>query len=313
MPKHQSKARWNPVPEVAGPHSIDVFSEIYARATVQASVVGATNINRHIPLRFGEAGVYIHVVQQGACCLHVDGRKGGTVLLPDDVVAVATARSHRIELEAHPDMQEPQRAGQARVITAMLRFDELYGTAIMGIPEVLHVRACEQDGAATSLSPWIPTTISAIELELNYPSVGSEIMLAKTAELLFVWVIRHYLRSEPVLKKGLMGALKDPAINLALSKFHADPKYDWTVPELAKLAGQSRSTFSQRFVHAVGMTPIRYLADWRMKLAAYLLTSSDAHVVQIAEQTGYVSQAAFGRAFRRAHGISPSEYRKRRP
>lgn len=313
MPKRQSKVGGDSILEVTKQHSIDVFSEIYARASVKASVVGATNINRNTPLRFDEAGMYIHVLQQGVCCMHVDGRKHDTVLLPGEVVTVTTARPHRIEIEAHPHTSDVQHAGDARVITAMLRVDELYGAAVMmGIPEILHVRARDYDDAATSASPWIPTTIAAIEFELRCPSVGSEIMLAKTAELLFVWVIRHYLRSEPDLKKGLMAALQDPAVNLALSKIHADPKYDWTVPELAKLAGQSRSTFSQRFVRAVGVTPLRYLTDWRMRVAAHLLTSSNLHVVQIAEQTGYISQAAFGRAFRRSHGISPSEYRKRR-
>ncbi|KVC25060.1 hypothetical protein WS58_23515 [Burkholderia pseudomultivorans] len=299
--------------QAATPHAIDVFSEIYARATVRASVVGATNINRQFPLRFEKAGVYIHVVQQGAARLRVDGRKDHTVLLPDDVVTVRATGPHRVEREVYSDTRGHQDATDARVITAMLRFDELHGTAMMtGIPEIVHVRAREHDGATTSSNPWISTTIAAIELELRCPSVGSEIMLAKTAELLFVWVIRHYLHREPDLKKGLMAALKDPAVNLALSKFHADPKHDWTVPELARLAGQSRSTFCQRFVDAVGMTPIRYLTDLRMRLAAYLLTSSNLHVVQIADQTGYVSQAAFGRAFRRSHGVSPSEYRKRR-
>ncbi|MFC4706876.1 hypothetical protein [Paraburkholderia caffeinitolerans] len=82
-------------------HSIDVFSEIYARTVMQGRVIGATTIGRRKPLCLDEAGlsgVYIHVVQEGACRRHVDGRKPGAMLVPGEVVAVTTARSHRIEL-----------------------------------------------------------------------------------------------------------------------------------------------------------------------------------------------------------------------
>ncbi len=136
-------------------------------------------------------------------------------------------------------------------------------------------------------------------------------MLAKIADLLFIWAIRHWLAGERADQKGWIAALRDPAISHALSLMHANPGHNWTVSQLAEHVAQSRSNFSQRFVQLVGESPMRYLTIWRMELASNRLISSSLRVSQIAEQLGYMSQAAFSRVFRRAFGMSPTDYRER--
>ena len=91
---------------------------------------------------------------------------------------------------------------------------------------------------------------------------------------------------------------------------HAKPAYDWTLEELAKQAGLSRSVLAERFVQFVGIPPMQYLAKWRMQIAAELLTGSNINVASIAAQIGYESEAAFSRAFKKMIGLAPSAWRR---
>jgi AraC-like DNA-binding protein len=76
--------------------------------------------------------------------------------------------------------------------------------------------------------------------------------------------------------------------------------------------GLSRSALHERFVHFIGQPPMQYLAQWRMQLASKLLLQSNATVASIAGDTGYDSEAAFSRAFKRIVGASPAVWRKQR-
>jgi AraC-like DNA-binding protein len=103
---------------------------------------------------------------------------------------------------------------------------------------------------------------------------GSESVLTKLSELMFIDVVRRYLEKLPADHAGWLAGLRDPLIGKALSLMHAKPTYDWTLEELAKQAGLSRSILAERFVQFVGIPPMQYLAKWRMQIAAGLLTGS---------------------------------------
>jgi len=109
---------------------------------------------------------------------------------------------------------------------------------------------------------------------------------------------------------GLAG-LRDESVGRVLGKLHERPAHDWTLEELARQTGQSRSVLAERFTQFVGVAPMQYLAQWRMQLAATLLTSSSAGLAEIAAQVGYGSEAAFSKAFKRTVGASPAEWRRR--
>jgi AraC-like DNA-binding protein len=95
----------------------------------------------------------------------------------------------------------------------------------------------------------------------------------------------------------------------ALSFLHGAPEHKWTVAELAAAAAVSRSLLDERFRQVLGRSPIRYLTEWRMHLAEDLLANTDSGVVSVARRVGYDSEEAFSRAFKRAHGASPSHWR----
>ena len=140
---------------------------------------------------------------------------------------------------------------------------------------------------------------------------GSESVLTKLSELMFIDVIRRYLEKLPAEHAGWLAALRDPLIGNALSLMHAKPGRDWTLEELAKQAGLSRSVLAERFTQFVGIPPMQYLAKWRMQIAAELLTGGNSNVANIAAQVGYASEAAFSRAFKKMIGVAPSLWRRR--
>ena len=90
---------------------------------------------------------------------------------------------------------------------------------------------------------------------------------------------------------------------------HKHPGRSWTVASLASEAGQSRSVFAQSFLHATGVSPLRYLTDLRMRLALLSLSRERQPIETIASQLGYGSLAAFSRAFKRSVGVSPGTIR----
>jgi transcriptional regulator GlxA family with amidase domain len=131
---------------------------------------------------------------------------------------------------------------------------------------------------------------------------------ARLPELLLVEALRLY-SSEAPLATGWLAATNDPVVSRALKLIHDDPLRDWTVGELARAAATSRSVLGERFRVLLGQSPIHYLAEWRMQLAANLLVASELRLSAIAEQAGYSSEAAFSRAFHRHVGKSPAQWR----
>ncbi len=148
-------------------------------------------------------------------------------------------------------------------------------------------------------------------LESAQKRVGGESVLAKLSELMFIEVIRRHLEVMPPEQTGWLAGLRDPFIGKALSLLHGGSAQDWTIEELAKQVGVSRSLLAERFTDLVGIPPMQYLAKWRMQIASELLTNGSAKVAAVAVEIGDASEAAFSRAFKKMVGMSPSAWRRR--
>lgn len=162
-----------------------------------------------------------------------------------------------------------------------------------------------------SESRWLSQFIHVATHETADRRAGGESVLARLSELMFIEVIRRYLESLPDTQTGWLAGLRDPFVAKALSLLHAKPAHNWTIDELARDVGLSRSVLAERFNDMVGIPPIQYLAKWRMQIAAGLLSSGNNNIAQIAEETGYSSEAAFSRAFKRMVGVAPSAHRRK--
>jgi AraC-like DNA-binding protein len=152
-------------------------------------------------------------------------------------------------------------------------------------------------------------TVDLIAAEVDGTGPGASAVMASLVDLLLVYLLRTWFAGHHD-DAGWGRALFDPAVGTALSLIHADPGRAWTLDTLASATATGRATLTRRFAALTGQSPMAYLTAWRMSLAARELRDGSATVRQIAQQAGYDSEFAFARAFKRATGIAPGQYRK---
>lgn len=177
------------------------------------------------------------------------------------------------------------------------------GRLVRSLPPVLLVGRDED-------SPWQRAALEVIAAESRRPQPGSDVVTARLADVLVVQAVRSWLESAAP-DRGWVAGLRDPLLGRALSAFHADPAGQWSLESLARTAGMSRSAFAARFTDLVGETAIGYVTAWRMDLAARLVREQSLPLSRVAERVGYRSEAAFNRAFRRVHGLTPGAFARR--
>jgi transcriptional regulator GlxA family with amidase domain len=158
---------------------------------------------------------------------------------------------------------------------------------------------------------WIESSFRFAAHQLGEGRVESPVVLAKLAELLFMEAVRRFVASLAPETSGWLAGLRDPIVGRALALLHSRMTHRWTTEQLAQEVGLSRSAFAERFTSLMGEPPMRYLANWRMQIAAQRVKGSHEPMARIAFETGYESEAAFNRAFKRAFGMPPVTWRKR--
>lgn len=179
------------------------------------------------------------------------------------------------------------------------------GTFLSGLPPIFKVNVRSSPTGA-----WIESAIRNGASEIESERAGRLAVLAKLAETLFMETLCRYMDDLPPERTGWLAAARDPKVGHALALLHREPARRWTLPDLARESGTSRTILAERFAHLMGEPPLAYLARWRLQLAARQLTTTDRKVVQVAYDVGYESEAAFSRAFRRAFGMPPARYRR---
>ncbi len=176
---------------------------------------------------------------------------------------------------------------------------------LAGLPPVFKVNI-RNDAAGR----WLENSIRFAVSENDNSSAGSEAVLAKLSEALFVETLRRYIALLPERQTGWLGGARDPEVGKTLAVMHRYPARPWTISDLAKESGLSRSVLAERFRQYLGEPPMVYLTRWRLQLGAQMLTSTSYSVAQIAMEVGYESEAAFNRAFKREFALPPARFRK---
>jgi AraC-like DNA-binding protein len=196
---------------------------------------------------------------------------------------------------------------RTRVICGFLGCDSGPGSPVLaGLPAMMTFKVAD-----VAPMDWIRATFEYAAEEIASGRPGSETVLAKISELLFVQAVRRYVEALPEDCGGWLAGLRDPIVSRALALMHRDVARAWSVDELAREVGTSRSVLAERFSRTIGAAPMRYLAGWRMQLAAQELRGSGAPLARIAERAGYESEAAFSRAFKKAFGAPPATWRRK--
>ncbi len=195
-------------------------------------------------------------------------------------------------------------AGNARGATLLASgtyqmVGDLSGRLLAALPRVLRVPASSAAGPVMRL----------IAEEVDQVSPGQQIMLDRLLDAALIATLREWFALAGAGAPGWFRAQSDPVVGAALRGIHDDPARDWSVADLAGLAGASRATLSARFSALIGQPPMTYLTEWRIALAAEQLGRSDATIDVIARRVGYANAFALSVAFKRVRGITPRQYR----
>jgi AraC-like DNA-binding protein len=258
--------------------------------------------------------ILYHYVVEGELHIRVGGEDGEDILLrAGDVVLLPRNDLHLVG----SDLNLPSVAGsdiihhggggkRTRMICGYLGCDSAEDNPVIStLPSLLKLDA-EQGGAAE----WIRSTFQYAADEVAAGRPGSETVLAKLSELLFVEAVRRYAEGLPQGQTGWLAGLRDPHVARALALLHRDIARPWSVDDLSREVGLSRSALADRFIGLIGMPPMHYVASWRMQVATQKLRSTNASLAQIADLVGYGSEAAFSRAFKKAFGTAPATWRR---
>lgn len=177
---------------------------------------------------------------------------------------------------------------------------------LAGLPRMLRVSLSDDPGAR-----WLRSSVQFSVAETAQPRAGADTVLAKLSELLFVETLRRYVTGLPDHHTGWLAGLRTPHVAKALALLHGRPEHPWTVEELAREVGLSRTVLAERFMHYLRTPPIQYLTKWRLSLAANRLRDGGTSIGRVAEQAGYDSEASFTRAFKREFGLPPATWRRK--
>jgi AraC-like DNA-binding protein len=178
-----------------------------------------------------------------------------------------------------------------------------FNPLIATLPPLLHLPA----GRGTIGSEQF-ATFAAAESAARRP--GSEAVLERLSEMMFVDAIRRHAEQLPESTTGWLAGLRDRYVGRALALMHERPAAPWTIDDLGSQVGLSRSALHERFVTLVGQPPVQYLTSWRMQLASRKLLEGRSSVATVAGDVGYDSEAAFARAFKRLVGMPPAAWRR---
>ncbi|MET0341540.1 MAG: AraC family transcriptional regulator [Polyangiales bacterium] len=299
-----------------------VFFDVAAKEPWCAEAPQAVEIGPYIMPGI-EHVIEYHVVTSGTCFAGLVGEPaikleaGDIIVFPQgDAHVMSSAPGMRGELNNAHEQLGPgslpiaMRIGDGADVSVHLICGFLgcdarpFNPLIAHLPRVLHVPARHnRDGV---VEQFVRLALG----ESGSLSAGSQCMLARLSELMFIEAVRRHLSELPNDGTGWLAGLRDPCVGHVLSKLHAQPARDWTLAELAREAATSRSMLAERFAQLVGIPPMQYLAQWRIQLAAGLLTGGTQSLAEIATQVGYGSETALSRAFKREVGVSPAHWRK---
>jgi AraC-like DNA-binding protein len=264
-----------------------------------------------------------HLTLKGGFLLSVEGeppvevRAGEIVLLPRNEVHVMASAPGLRPIKPDKLIAAGEEGALARlvmggggeathVVCGYLASEDQFNPLIASLPRILKV-----DIRSCASHDWIEASMRFAARELAQGRLASSNVMARLSELLLVEAVRNYSADIAEHDAGWLRGLSDSQIGRALALLHGDMGKAWTVQELAREVGLSRTAFIDRFTALVGTPPIRYLTSWRLQSAKLQLRETTKSIAQLAYAVGYESEEAFSRAFKREFGLPPATWRNR--
>lgn len=270
-----------------------------------------------------------HFAHRGRCLVRVVDAEAPVLLEQGDLLIITRGASHRLYCDPSTEAQavqldrvveesgfdgygalvygEPGSDHETQLICGHFAFDkDARHPLIDALPDYIHIRNYGETAGS-----WMENTLRIIGAEAGKDKMGSDLIALKMSEIIYAQAMRSYLSEQTTQQTGLAG-FADARIGRALTSIHRAPQHGWTLEELARIAGVSRTSLANRFNQTLSMTPLAYITQWRMQLARQRLVDSDSAIIDIAESVGYQSEAAFGRVFKKHFDIAPGTYRRHR-
>lgn len=312
-----------PLPLTAeSPERSDALSDFLKPCQLRCQSAQPWRLTAPWGIELRKAGPGFLIVKEGSCLLRASGSTDEMTIRQDDLVVFTgdggvvlydRLGSRLAVIDQAPEaggqpMSEPLHLGgggpTTRVLWGTFGIDDDYTRqAFSLLPAVLVARGNEPE-ATKGLVPFLQIVVD----ELESGRAGGEVLVNRLLHGILVYALRATRFTLPNAE-SFLPALCVPGLGMALAGMHARPEHDWSVRELAEVAGFSRSKFAILFMDVLGRPPFDYLRSIRMRLACQLLTDTDRGIKEIAARVGYATEASFSNAFTRYCGCAPGVYR----
>lgn len=304
--------------------SHDVLTDVLQTLHLQGRVFCSSQLSAPWALSLPASDfAHFHVIERGGAWLRLSGDKQWHPAASGDLLIVPHGQGHVLSDSPNTKpvpmlrllkgskaschlMQHGGGGAQTQMLCGSFQFDQRGQHPLLTVlPPLLHIKS-----GHGQMVEWLQMTLRLLTTETQNPRPGSETLITRLLDIIFVQALRTWIESLPPEQNGWLSALHDPKIGTALGLMHREPQRSWSVEALASEVAMSRSPFAARFTALVGEPPLAYLTGWRMHLAETLLTREGLNVSEVAGRIGYESEAAFSKAFKRYFGQSPLAHRR---
>lgn len=308
---------------------LEILSDILTNMTMRGTMYFRTSFTKPwgVSVPGIENGAWFHFARRGACLVRIEGVDEPVDLAQGDLILIPRGASHDLycgqdpantilpfdQVLEKPDFDgtgvlingDESQQSEALLICGQFSFELHARHSLMErLPPFIRLK-----NYGDSAGNWLEATLQILSKETDRRWLDDELIALKTSEIIFVQAIRGLIEEKSPDGRSL-GALSDRHLCRALDEFHKAPAYPWTLKSLANVAGMSRTGFAALFRKKMTMTPMRYISECRMEIARIVLRQPDATLSVIAKNTGYASDSAFLRAFKKEMGMTPTEFRR---
>lgn len=302
---------------------MDVISDILELVKFKGCIYFTTRFHQPWGIQVPAYGnvARFHMSMGGSCWLQVAG-VAPRLLNPCEIVLIPHGAAHilsdaldspithlndvLVDFKGEGPLYFGEGPESARLVCGHFEYDQRLDHPLLAqLPAVILVK-----GAQAIEFSWFDQALKLMAFEAEGGRPGNQAIVKKLTEILFIHMVRVWQQCEGP-ESGFMAALADRALDRSLAAIHDKLAHKWSLAELAREAGLSRTIFAERFRKVLGTTPMQYLTDWRIQVAKRMLADGSQAVENIAEAVGYESPAAFSRIFKKSVGAGPGSFRKR--
>jgi AraC-like DNA-binding protein len=303
------------------PYKLDLLSDLFREAGLQRRLLDLRRLTPRRALRFPcERSIGLHVVTHGRAWLHAPTLESPITLEAGDIAVMGRGCTHLLAASAEVD--------DAEVATVAPTGADFGADADAGLGDVTVISGAYQLWHApvhpffSEMPPWhvlragrlaqigpLPLTLALLDEEVRRHDLGAQTVVHALLDVVFTYLLRAIVEERGNAVAGWSQALHDPQVRRAIAAMHGDVARPWTLDELARIAGMSRTGFAERFRNAMGDTPLAYLRDVRMQRAMRLLSGTEQKLEAVAAAVGYQDAFGFSKVFKRVVGVSPKAFR----